>query len=118
MIITKHVVPRKETKSRKTKTSNKCVELVDSDSSDESDDADDKDGSTRAFSPNGFVMVFCSVGLDTPVTASDSVKTKVIGFIVELSLHQPDCLLWYSQHPCGFQDDLYETTFSSSVLFG
>jgi hypothetical protein len=26
-------------------------------------------------------MFFCSVGLDTPVTASDSVKTKVIGFI-------------------------------------
>ena len=79
MIITMHVVPRKEKKSRKTKTSKKRrAEPV---HSDESDDADDKHGSTRAFSPNGFLMVFCSVGLDTTVTASDSVKTKVIGFI-------------------------------------
>jgi hypothetical protein len=40
--------------SRRTKTSKKRVEPVDSD---ESDDADDKHGSTRAFSPNGVLMV-------------------------------------------------------------
>ncbi len=78
MIITKHVAQRKEKKSRKTKTSKKCVGPVDSD---ESDYADDKHGSSRAFSPNGFLMVVSSVGLDTPSTASDSVETKVIGFI-------------------------------------
>ncbi len=54
------------------------------DGSDESDienSSDDSLGSTRGFSPIGFLMVFCSSGLETSVTGSDSGKRKVIEFI-------------------------------------
>ena len=37
--------------------------------------------------------------------------------IDELSLPQPDCLLCHSQHPCGFQDHLYQGAFSPTVLY-
>ncbi len=35
---------------------------------------------------------------------------------VKLSLPQPDCLLCHSQHPCAFQDPLYQGAFSPTVL--
>ena len=89
MLITKHPTTKNKPISKKakphhvvvSKKSRKSVAPDISDASDIENSSGYSLGSTRAFSPIGFLMVFCSSGLETPLTGSDSVKRKVIEFI-------------------------------------
>jgi len=89
MVITKHSLSKKKVisikgKSRQVVVSKKSRKNDAPDGSDASDienSSEDSLGSTRGFSPIGFLMVFCSSGLEPSVTGSDSVKRKVIEFI-------------------------------------
>ncbi len=89
MVITKHSRSQKKVisikgKSRQVVVSQKSRKNDAPDGSDASDienSSEDSLGSTRGFSPIGFLMVFYSSGLEPSVTGSDSVKKKVIEFI-------------------------------------
>ena len=86
MIITKHPTTKNKQISKKakprhvvvSKKSRKSTAPDGSDASDIENSSEGSVGSTRLFSPIGFLTVFCSAGLETPITASDSVKWKVI----------------------------------------
>ena len=94
MIITKHPTTKHPTTKNKpiskkakprhvvvSKKSRKSAAPDGSDASDIENSSEGSLGSTRLFSPIGFLTVFCSAGLETPITASDSVKRKVIEYV-------------------------------------